>query len=45
MGAGQDDMRTTRPHPFAVDTVEVLGLGAGLTVLLDRRGAAGSGQA
>ena len=25
MGAGKDDMRTTRPHPFPMDTVAVLG--------------------
>jgi hypothetical protein len=44
MGAGQDDMTTIRRHPSPVDTAAVLGLGAGLTLLLDRRGAAGSGQ-
>jgi len=44
MGAGQDDMRTARPHHFAMDTAEALGLGAGLTLLLAGRGAARSGQ-
>ena len=43
MGASQHDMRTTRPHPSAMDTAEVLELSAELTVLLDWRGAAGSG--
>jgi hypothetical protein len=44
MGVCQDDMTTTRPHPSPMDTAAVLGLGAGLTLLLDGRGAAGSGQ-